>query len=143
MNTVTTLVAIAAIPAAGLLWGIRHTMRQGVSLAKEIGESGESILAGPERGLYQTAPGGIVSLKTEGVAALTDKRIIFRPPLGKDIEIPISQIRSLSENQWFQGNYRSGRNYLILDLDNGSQAAFMLKSQETWVLELGGRIGVT
>ncbi len=138
MNTLSTVVVIAAIPAAAFLWSIRHMRRQGANLVKEIGESGEAILAGPERGLYQTAPGGIVSLKTEGMAALTDKRIIFRPPLGKDIEIPISQIKSISENQWFQGNYRSGRNYLILDLESGSQVAFMVKSQEVWVRELGG-----
>jgi hypothetical protein len=80
-----------------------------------------------------------VSTKTYGVIALTDRRLIFRRPLGKDIEIPLSGISEVSENKWFKGNYRGGKLFLILKLADDSEVAFMVNDHNHWMEEIWTR----
>jgi len=102
--------------------------------------SGERLVIRPEIGFYQGMIRGIVSTKTYGVIALTDRRLVFRKPIGRDIDIPLSQIAEISENEWFAGNYRGGREYLILKLADGSEKAFQVKNHAGWMRELGSRL---
>ena len=83
---------------------------------------------------------GIVSTKTYGVIALTDRRLIFRKPIGRDTEIPLSQIAELSENKWWAGNHRNGRMFLILKLADASEKAFQVKDHAGWMRELRSRL---
>ena len=114
--------------------------RQGAHLKRALERSGERLLFGPEVGYYQGTIRGIVSLSTYGVIALTDRRLVFRKPVGADIDIPLSQIDGISENKWFAGNYRNGRKFLILRLADGTEKAFQVKNHDGWMRELGSRV---
>jgi len=142
-HVIVTALVIVAIPIAGFLFGIRHMRRQAAGLKKELDSAGEPIVLGPEVGFYQGSLGGIVSLKTQGVVALTNRRIVFRQPLGKDIEFRLPQIHGVSENAWFQGNYRGGRSFVILTLGDGTQSALMVKDHDLWMQEIRGRLTST
>ena len=95
------------------------------------------MLFGPELGFYQGMIRGIVSTKTYGVIALTDRRLVFRRPIGGNIDIPLSQIAEISENKWFAGNYRGGHKFLILKLADGTEKAFQVKHHDGWMQALG------
>lgn len=131
--TVSIIVAVPVVLLLLIFWRFRWQMAQ---LRQAIGLSGEAIVIEPQRGFYQGSVGGIVSLKTEGVITLTDRRIIFRKPIGKNIEVPLSRITQVSKNKWFKGNYRGGREFLILALEDGSEVAFMVKDLGHWMQEV-------
>jgi len=125
--------------AQGALWGLIFLLfrSQGAGLRRAVETSGEAVVLGPQVGLYQKS--GVVSVKTLGVIVLTDRRLIFRKPLGKDIEIPLPQVAGLSENKWFHGNYRSGKQFLIVKLTDGQEIGFVLKNHALWMNELTAR----
>ena len=135
MNPAVVAVAIAVGAAALAL-----ALYRAANLKRQLGRSGERVLFGPELGFYQGMIRGIVSTKTYGVIALTDRRLIFRKPIGRDIEIPLSQITAVSENEWFAGNYRGGREFLILKLADASEKAFQVKDHAGWMRELRSRL---
>ena len=114
--------------------------RLGPDLNRVIARSGEKLVIGPETGHYTAMIRGIIATKTYGVIALTDRRLIFRKPIGRDIEIPLSQITAVSENEWFAGNYRGGREFLILKLADASEKAFQVKDHAGWMRELRSRL---
>jgi len=135
---IAAAIAVQIVAWSLILWRFR---RQVAALQDTLNRSGESIVIPPGIGLYQRSIRGIVSLKTQGVIALTDRRLVFRKPIGGDIEIPLSQVAEVSENKWFKGNYRGGRKFLILKLADGAEVAFMVRRRRRWSLEIAARIG--
>ncbi len=98
----------------------------------ESATTGETIVIGPERGYYNYMK-GIASVKTSGVIALTNKRLIFRGPANMmNTDIPFDQIADLSQNLWFQGNYRNGNEFIILKLKNDHEVAFQVNDTRRW-----------
>ena len=142
LRTFELIVLLIGLGAVLLFLFSQLFKRQKARLRDEIERSGEALLAGPDSGLYQGGS-SYVSLKTQGVMALTDRRLIFRKPIGGDIEIPLSQITGVSENTWFQGNYRSGKPWLILSLATGGDVAFMVGEHDHWFREIESRIRST
>jgi hypothetical protein len=90
---------------------------------------------GPERS-YCNIMKGRVSVKTMGIIALTDRRLIFRGPLGMNSDIPFDQIAETSRNKWWQGNYRNGREFLILRLTDGNEIAYQVRDIDRWEQEI-------
>lgn len=140
------IAVVAAIAGGGILILLLVLVRfrgQAARLKKALERSGETTLFGPEVGYYQGTIRGIVSLSTYGVIALTDRRLVFRKPLGEDIDIALSQVAEIAENKWFAGNYHNGRQFLILKLADGTQRAFQVKNHDGWMRELGSRVTAT
>lgn len=137
--TVQTVLIFIAIPVVAIPLLILLFRRQIAQLRDEITRSGETVLIGPDIGFYQGS-NTLISLKTQGVIALTDRRIVFRKPIGADIEIPFTQITKVSENDWFRGNYRAGKKFLILKLADGLEIGFMAKDHNRWIKEITTRI---
>lgn len=133
------ILVLGILAAQGIVWGLifRRLRGQSAALKSALELAGENILIGPMVGLYQKA--GVVSVRTTGAIALTDRRIVFRKPFGGEIDLPLSRIVGISENPWFQGNYRSGRMFLILKLADGTEVAFQVKNHDEWVRELRSR----
>jgi len=141
MSHVLVVVAIIAVVGILSLLVLRVRLRrQGADLRRALERSGERLLFGPEVGYYQGTIRGIVSLSTYGVIALTDHRLVFRKPLGRDIDIALSQVAAIAENKWFAGNYHGGRKFLILRLADGTEKAFQVKNHDGWMHELGSRV---
>jgi len=130
-------IAVAATPVAVVLW--RYFTRV-PSLQRDLATGGENVILGPVRGYFQGG-GDYVSVRTLGAAALTEQRLVFRQPIGRDIVVPLADIREMAQDQWFKGNYRSGLPFLILSLADGRQVGFQLPQQERWREEIRGRIG--
>ena len=140
------IAVVAAIAVGGILILLLLYVRfrsQGADLKRALERSGERLLFGPEVGYYQGTIRGIVSLSTYGVIALTDRRLVFRKPIGRDIDVALSQVAEIAENKWFAGNYHNGRRFLILKLADGTEKAFQVKNHDGWMRELGSRVSAT
>ena len=114
-----------------LVWFRYKLKALALSLNASCASTGECLVIGPERG-YCNIMKGRVSLKTKGIIALTDRRLIFKGPLGMNSDILLDQIAEVSRNKWWQGNYRNGREFLILRLKDGKEIAFQVKSPDRW-----------
>lgn len=101
--------------------------------------TGECLVIGPERG-YCNIMKGRASVKTMGIIALTDRRLIFNGPLGMNADIPFDRIAEVSRNKWWQGNYRNGRQFLILHLTDGNEVAFQVKNLDHWAQEIQSKM---
>lgn len=139
-HTIMVLLTVAAALAVCFALVSLLFRRQSAQLREELTQAGETILAGPDVGLYQRVH-FIMTVGTNGVAALTDRGLIFRKPFGGDVRIPYSQMLEVSENVWFHGNYRNGRPWLILKTSDGGVYGFMLRDQPRWVTEIQARMG--
>jgi len=144
MTDARAVVGILAVAGILILLVFRTWLRrQGADLKRALEGSGERLVFGPEVGFYQRMICGIISMKTYGVMALTDHRLVFRKPIGKDIEIALSQVAEIRENKWFAGTYRGGRKFLILRLADGTEKAFQAKNHDRWMQELRSRVSAT
>jgi len=103
-------------------------------------EAGETLLLGPQYGSYFKILGGIISLKTVAIFALTDRRVIIRLLLLKDIEIPLSQIQEVTEKLWYKGNFRDLKNFVVLKMKDDRETAFMVKDPARWRQEITARL---
>lgn len=138
-QVILVLVVVAGVNA--LVWGLLIFLLSSRSrkLSQDLANSGESVLMGPVRGLLQTMR-GVVSLRTGGVVALTERRIVFLKPLGGELEIPLSAIKNVTTSTWFAGNYRGGREWLIIERLDGSKMAFMVSNAGIWACAMQARI---
>jgi hypothetical protein len=103
-------------------------------------QAGETLVLGPQYGGFFKNVRGVISFKTMAMFALTDLRVVIRPLLVRDIEIPLSCIIEVTENVWSHGNYRGGQNFLILRLKDGGETAFMVKDPDRWREEITARL---
>ena len=122
----------------GVVWTLvlAGLKRKSKALTESINAScattGECLVIGPERATYNIMK-GIASVKTMGVIALTNRRLIFKGPMGMNADIPFEQIADQSQNVWFNGNYRNGGEWLILKLKDGQEVAFMVRDIQQWI----------
>jgi hypothetical protein len=135
MSVVKILLIVLGVNA--LVWTlVLAGMKRKASLLAEsinatCATTGECLVIGPESGYYNYMK-GIASVKTMGVIALTNRRLIFKGAIGMNADIPLDQIADLSHNTWFQGNYRNGQEFLILKLKDGREVAFQVSDIRKW-----------
>jgi hypothetical protein len=139
MATVRVVLIVVGINAVVWLLILAWFRYRVAALARSINASGECLVLGPERGYYNVMKGP-VSAKTMGIIALTDRRLIFNGPLGMNADIPFDQIADTSRNKWWQGNYRNGREFMILRLRDGKEVAFQVKNLDRWMQEIQPKI---
>lgn len=128
--------------ANALVWGLFFWQRRRLieKTRTAVERSGQSWVIPPEKGFYQGMLKGIVSTKTMGAMGLTDTKLIFIPPLGRNYEYPLKDVVEVSENTWFAGNYRSGRAFMILKLADGNEVGFQVGNHRRWMEEIRSRI---
>lgn len=131
------LIALGNAIVWGLFFWQRRRLMDKTRVAVE--QSGESWVIPPEKGFYQGFK-GIVSVKTMGAIGLTESRIIFIPPLGRNMIYPLKDIAETSQNTWFRGNYHNGRAFVILKLADGNEVGFQVDNEQRWVEEIRSRI---
>jgi hypothetical protein len=134
-------VVLIVVLGNALVWGLFFYQR-GRRIAKTrmaVERSGETWVIPPENAFYQGFRGP-VSVKTMGAIGLTPIRVIFIPPLGRNMEYPLKDVVEVSENTWFHGNYRDGRPYMILKLADGKEVGFQTRNHQRWIEEVKSRM---
>lgn len=140
MNVLRVLGIIALGNA--VVWGLFFWQRRRLSVKtrETVERSGETWVISPENGFYQGMLRGIVSTKTMGAMGLTESQLIFIPPLGRNMIYPLKDVIGVSENTWFAGNYRGGREFMILKLADGNEVGFQVSNHQRWMQEIQSRI---
>src|SRR5262245_27071074 len=78
----------------------RKSARLHASLRDEI-PAGERAARGPESAVYRGATAGFPMVKGNGVALLTDRRLVFRKLVGAGLEVPLDRVAGVREDKWF------------------------------------------
>ena len=110
----------------------RKSARLHASLRDELA-AGERAARGPESAVYRGATAGFPMVKGNGVAVLTDRRLIFRKLVGAGLEVPLDRVAGVREDTWFLGGYRNGRMHLILRMQDGNEVGFMFADHPGWM----------
>jgi len=110
----------------------RKSARLHASLRDELA-GGELATRGPESAVYRGATAGFPMVNGNGVAMLTDRRLIFRKLVGAGLEVPLDRVAGVREDKWFLGSYRSGRMHLILKMRDGNEVGFMFADHPGWM----------
>lgn len=132
MDILWLVIGINAAVWALILVGWRYQRaRIEERLRRDVSFTGEYLVLGPQNGYYAKIRGR-VSVRSMGVMALTNKRLIFRVMFGKGFDIPVDDIVGISGAKWFQGMYRNGREFMILKLRDGSEIGFQTGNQQSW-----------
>lgn len=117
-----------------LVWRAMRTRMQD-KLRQDISSTGEYLVLGPQNGYYAKSK-GIMAVKSMGVMALTNKRVVFRVLFGAGFDIPLEDIVGISGNRWFQGMYRNGQEFMILKLRDGSEIGFQTRDERAWAEQI-------
>lgn len=127
-----------AIWVVVLRWLRRVTTRQQTELKAELAATGERVLLGPEPAIYRGASSGLglPRARGNGVAALTDRRLIIRKLVGAAAEIPIADVVGVRTDKWFQGGWTGGRMHVIVKLRAGGEVGLFVADSDAWVAAL-------
>lgn len=108
-------------------------------LATELTNSGETVVLGPEEGIYRgsTAP-GYPRVKGNAAVALTDERLLFRRAVGKPVEVPVSSITGARRAKAFNGAATGGRTHVIVQVPGG-EVGFFVADPDAWMEALAPR----
>ncbi len=117
-----------------LVWRVMRA-RMAEKLQQDVSNTGEYLVLGPQNGYYAKVK-GIVSVRSMGVMALTNKRLIFRVVFGKGFDIPLESVVGVSGGAWFQGMYRNGREFVVLKLRDGSEIGFQTRDEQQWAEQI-------
>ena len=109
--------------ARALLETVRHELRG----------SGDTLEVEPEVAHYAGGSGNHPRVKGLGVLALTDRRLVFRKLFGRGVEIARSDIADVRDGKWFRRSYSSGRQHVVLVLDDGSEVGFVVNDHGAWM----------
>jgi hypothetical protein len=126
-----------------LMWLKRKTARMIADLQAELAASGERVILGPCPSSYRGAtPGsGFSSVKGNGVAALTDRRLLVRRIGAKALELPTADIAGVREDTWFLRAYASGQRILIVKTKTGVEVGLLVADHDTWMTAVRAALG--
>jgi hypothetical protein len=124
-----------------LFWYRRRLSALKQSMVVELGSRGEQILRGPEPAVYRGGTTGYSRVKGNGTFVLTDRRILFQKLIGGRVEVPLDRIIGVRENLWFLRSATSGRQHLILQLNDGGEVGFIVPNHLTWMATIYEAIG--
>lgn len=125
-----------------LLWLRRKSDRLVVDLQRALAVAGEHTVLGPVPASYRgaTSGSGYPHARGNSVAALTHRRLVIRRLVGEPVEIPVADITSVREDQWFLRAYASGRLVVIIKTTSGAEVGLMVKNHDEWMAALRARI---
>lgn len=146
MDVVLMVLGILAVVALvfALVW-IPISRRLRViagEMERELAASGERVVVAPEQANYRGATSGYGRVKGNGIAALTDRRLVFRKIVGDPVEIPVDQIAGVHIEKWFLRAYSSGRPVVVLSTRSGVEVGFIFDDAEAWAARLRSVEGI-
>jgi len=129
---VATLLAVIGV-IQGLIWFsvIRALRRLTTRLGEEL--RGTPILIDPERVHYQGATGGHYPRARGFVAvALTHDRLAVRRLAVRGFDVPLREVKRVSQQLRWNGHYRDGKAHVVIETDRG-EFAFQPMDPDAWV----------
>jgi hypothetical protein len=140
MSPLGVILLVVGILAAVLLmlvpilgWARRRSQRIEAELAAEL--AGEPPLIGPEKAMYRGGSGPYPKVKGNGVIVLTDRRLILRMVVGKDVEVPRDEITGARETKRFRGAVVGGYTHLVVATASG-ELGFFVADSAAWLAAL-------
>lgn len=130
------LVGTLAVIAVALYFVGRASKEAASALAQELERSGERAVLGPEPALYSGASARYSKMRGNCVLALTEKRLLVRMLVGKDIDLERSEIVGAHDAKTFDGHYQ-GRRFLVVDLKDATEVGFQVRDLAPWKAALG------
>jgi len=113
--------------------------RKIAELFQQMKLSGETFLINPEFASFRGATAKYGRVKCDGVIGLTNDKTIFIPFIGSKTEIPLKEIRDVSEEKKFLGHYRAGITVLVLH-GKETEIGFYVKDSMKWQNTITGII---
>lgn len=140
MNTLQIVVLIAGINLA--VWSLVFVRlhRQTRQIVEEARRLGEDLVIPPVKASYQGWTKRFGFAKTIGRIALTNHRIIFKRLLGSDIIIPLEEIAEVSDTVHLGRLRHTFRNYLSMQLRDGTEVVFVVNDQARWIGQIRSRV---
>ena len=144
MNTTRFFLELtgAILGFQAIIWVLifRRIRGQSRRLEEEARRMGEAFVLGPERADYQGWVKKYGYARTMGTLALTDRRLVFVRPLGRDISIPLSEILAVSDTATLGKLRHTSRSYLALTLRDGTEVVFWARDHVPWLEALRARL---
>ena len=91
----------ALIWVAFLFWLRNRQGKAMEALRAELVGRGETVARGPEVANYRGATAEFSNVKGNCAVVLTNRRLIFRKAVGGEVVIPLSRVKSVREDSWF------------------------------------------
>jgi hypothetical protein len=137
------IIIIFIFIVVGLLFSFAIYMswkkRKIADLFRQMKSSGTAFIITPEYASFRGATNTYGKVKCDGVIGLTDRKIIFIPMVGREIEIPLENIRDITEEKTFMGNIRPGMSFLVLH-GNNVDIGFFVSDNIKWQNAIIGMI---
>jgi hypothetical protein len=105
---------------------------------EQRGEAWEIPFAGAT---YQGGGSSATRSRGRGVLGLTERRMLFLPIAGELVVIPRTRVATVHVEDRRREAAASHRHHLVVTLDDGSQAAFLVDDPEPWQRALGAEAG--
>ncbi len=134
---VTVVVAVVAMRRFG-----GQAEQRADALRDDVGLRGEEWVVPLESVSYRGATYTYGRVKGNGVAGLTDRRVVFEPLIGKGFTVPLARVTGVRVTRWFLGAARASGKHLVLTLDDGNEVGFLVRDLERWLSALAG-VGVS
>ncbi len=132
--------AISGLQAVVWLLVFRRIGGQRSRLEEEVRRSGEAFVHGPERADYQGWVKRYGYARTMGTLALTDRRLVFVRPFGRDISIPLREITTVSDTATLGRLRHATMDYLALTLMDRTEVVFLIRNRDRWLETLRARL---
>jgi len=131
------IIVLFIFPLSRLYLLIRRKMELACDEIKQLIQlSGEKVLITPESGSFRGATNKLGRIKSDGIIALTSKRLIFKKAFSPRFEIELKEVIEITTDAKFLGAWRAGVIHLVLNLKNGDRVGFYFKDLEKWKIEL-------
>jgi hypothetical protein len=140
LAVLAVLAVQVALWTALMSWMKARLAQMAEALRERLEASGQRITLGPTAGVYRGGTGTYPRVKGNGVAVLTDERLIFCRVMGTEIEVPLALVTGVREARWFRRAAVPGRLHVILQLLDGQEVGFLLKDHPGWTRALRASI---
>jgi hypothetical protein len=140
MDWMLPIILMVAVATGLLLWFKRKRAALMDALGKDLILKDETPVFGPVPGLYCGTNQHVFQIVGNCVATLTSRRFIYATITGRREELPLSDVATVSENEWFAKQFWNGRPHLIIELKDGRKVGFLLRNHSQMLGALRGKL---
>jgi hypothetical protein len=128
---VTVVIAVIAMRRFGA-----QAEQRADALRDDVELRGEEWVIPLESASFRGAVHTYGRVKGNGVAGLTDRRVVFEPLIGKGFSVPLFRVTGVRLSRWYLGAARASGKHLVLKLDDDNEVGFLVRDDERWLTAL-------